>query len=146
MQLFEDLGTFRSDFKKVARQIAIKHWDWEPDVDCCPQPSTEYVLELYNDLTKETRYIHGEPDKKVRRHLQQNITLNKTRKQGNFDNFSSAALRELCAAGYYTGKSSLAASFPEVFSKHLPSGALAFASTAVSHELFLFYFSCTVND
>jgi hypothetical protein len=38
---------------------------------------------------------------------------------------------------YYNGKSSLAASFPDTFSKHLPAAALAFAVTAVSF-LFLY--------
>jgi hypothetical protein len=33
---------------------------------------------------------------------------------------------------YYIGKSSLAASFPDTFSQHLPSAALAFTAMAVS--------------
>ncbi|KAI6042897.1 hypothetical protein EDC04DRAFT_2600555 [Pisolithus marmoratus] len=45
---------------------------------------------------------------------------------------SSAALQDLCGTGYYIGKSLLAASFPNVFSKNLPTGALAFATTVLT--------------
>ncbi|KAI5982848.1 hypothetical protein EDD15DRAFT_2202516 [Pisolithus albus] len=44
----------------------------------------------------------------------------------------SVALRDLCVTGYYIGKSSLAASFSDIFSKHFPTGALAFAATALT--------------
>ncbi|KAI5989729.1 hypothetical protein EDD15DRAFT_2370455 [Pisolithus albus] len=113
--LFEDLGTFRSDFKKIARQVVARHWDWEPDNFDGPQELADHVLELYNYLTEETKYIHGDHDE-----------------EGKFNNFSSAALRDLCVTGYYIGKSSLVASFSDIFSKHFPTGALAFAATALT--------------
>ncbi|KAI5990742.1 hypothetical protein EDD15DRAFT_2369460 [Pisolithus albus] len=116
--LFEDLGTYRSDFKKIARQVIVKHWDWEPSDFDDPQQLADHILELYNDLMEGTKYIHGDCDE-----------------EGKFDNFSSAALRDLCVTGYYIGKSSLAASFPDIFGKDLPPGALAFATTALTGAL-----------
>ncbi|KAI5993384.1 hypothetical protein EDC04DRAFT_2613388 [Pisolithus marmoratus] len=70
---------------------------------------------ICNNLMEGTKYIHGDCDE-----------------EGKFDNFSSTALQDLCVMGYYIGKSSLAASCPNVFSKNLPTGALAFATTAVA--------------
>ncbi|KIK18408.1 hypothetical protein PISMIDRAFT_14390 [Pisolithus microcarpus 441] len=110
-----NLGTYRSDFKKIARQVIVKHWDWEPSDFDDPQQLADHILGLYNDLTEGTKYIHGDCDE-----------------EGKFDNFSSMALRDLCMMGYYIGKSSLAALFPNIFGKDLPAGALAFAMTAVS--------------
>ncbi|KAI5989833.1 hypothetical protein EDC04DRAFT_2614280 [Pisolithus marmoratus] len=113
--LFEDLGTFFLDFKKVAQQVVAKHWDWEPDDFDDPQELVDHVLELYNYLMEGTKYIHGNCDE-----------------EGKFNNFSSAALWDLCVTGYYIGKSSLAASFSDIFSKCFPTGALAFAVTALT--------------
>ncbi|KIK15953.1 hypothetical protein PISMIDRAFT_34874, partial [Pisolithus microcarpus 441] len=110
--LFEDLGTYRSDFKKIAQQVIIKHWDWEPSNFDDPQQLADHILGLYNDLMEGTKYIHSDCDE-----------------EGKFDNFSNTALRDLCMMGYYIGKSSLAASFPNIFGKDLPAGALAFATT-----------------
>ncbi|KAI6023276.1 hypothetical protein EDC04DRAFT_2900597 [Pisolithus marmoratus] len=91
------------------------HWDLEPSNFDNPQQLAHHVLELYNDLMEGTKYIHGNCDE-----------------EGKFDNFLSMVLRDLCMMGYYIGKSSLAASFPDVFSKNLPTGALAFATTALT--------------
>ncbi|KAI6117931.1 hypothetical protein F5141DRAFT_1211746 [Pisolithus sp. B1] len=113
--LFKDLGTFCSDFKKIAQQVVARHWDWEPDNFNGPQELGDHVLELYNHLTEEMKYIHGDCDE-----------------EGKFDNFSSAALWDLCVTGYYIGKSLLAASFSNTFSKHFPTGALAFAATVLT--------------
>ncbi|KAN0073705.1 hypothetical protein V8E55_011959 [Tylopilus felleus] len=75
----------------------------------------DLVLELYNSITEETKYIHGDTDT-----------------EGKFNNFSSVALRDLCVSGYYIGKSSLAVTFPATFSTRLPAGALAFAATTLT--------------
>ena len=56
---------FPSDSKKVARQVVTKHWDWEPhDLDDSQQ-LLEHVLELYNSITEETKYIHSDADTEV---------------------------------------------------------------------------------
>ncbi|KAI6000256.1 hypothetical protein EDC04DRAFT_2612077 [Pisolithus marmoratus] len=52
--------------------------------------------------------------------------------EGKFNNFSSAALQDLHVTGYYIGKSSLVASFSDIFSKCFPTGALAFSVTALT--------------
>ena len=65
IQLFEDVGTFRSDFKKIARHVAAKHWDWEPaDIDD-PQELSDHAQNLYSELTEGIKYIHGECDTEV---------------------------------------------------------------------------------
>ncbi|KAI9571217.1 hypothetical protein HD554DRAFT_2169058 [Boletus coccyginus] len=72
-------------------------------------------LKLYNEIIGETKYIYSDTDTK-----------------GKFNNFSSAALRDLCVMGYYVSKSFLAALFPDIFSKYLPAGTLAFATMALT--------------
>ncbi|KAI6045929.1 hypothetical protein EDC04DRAFT_2888514 [Pisolithus marmoratus] len=104
-----------SFLRKHQHHMGDLHWDWEPSDFDNPQQLADHVLELYNDLMEGTKYIHGDCDE-----------------EGKFDNFSSMALRDLCMTGYYIGKSSLAASFPNVFSKNLPTGALAFATTVLT--------------
>lgn len=59
------MGTFRSDFKKIARQITVKHWDWEPTDIEDPQELLDHVLGLYNELTEGIKYVHGECDIEV---------------------------------------------------------------------------------
>ncbi|KIM55471.1 hypothetical protein SCLCIDRAFT_134658 [Scleroderma citrinum Foug A] len=120
--VFEDLGTFHSDFRKIAQPIVAKHWDWEPVNQDYPQELLDHVLSLYNELTEGTKYVHSKCDN-----------------EGNFDNFSSSALQELCVVRYYTGKSCLTSTFPDIFSKCLPASALAFAATAVSFYLFIYF-------
>ncbi|KIK19778.1 hypothetical protein PISMIDRAFT_13429 [Pisolithus microcarpus 441] len=73
--LFKDPGTYCSDFKKIAQQVIVKHWDWEPSDFNDPQQLADHILGLYNDLTEGTKYIHGDCDE-----------------EGKFNNFSSTAL------------------------------------------------------
>ncbi|KIK20660.1 hypothetical protein PISMIDRAFT_105392 [Pisolithus microcarpus 441] len=119
--LFKDLGTYHSDFKKIAQQVIVKHWDWEPSNFDDPQQLADHILELYNDLMEGMKYIHGDCNEEVH-HLYSWQNL-----------ISQGLFREnLCITGFYIGKSSLAASFLDIFGKDLPAGALAFTMTVVS--------------
>ena len=65
IQLFKDVGTFCSDFKKIMQHVAAKYWDWEPANINDPQELSDHVQNLYTELTEGIKYIHGECDAEV---------------------------------------------------------------------------------
>ncbi|KIK74933.1 hypothetical protein PAXRUDRAFT_174293, partial [Paxillus rubicundulus Ve08.2h10] len=101
--LFEDLGTFHSDFKKIAQNVVKQHWDWELDEVKHPEDLVTHVLTTHQELMADTKYIHGDE-----------------LEDGAYDNFSSKPLQDLCVTGIYAGKSSLATSFPDIFCEQFP--------------------------
>ncbi|KAI6137139.1 hypothetical protein F5141DRAFT_1060028 [Pisolithus sp. B1] len=110
-----DKSFLRKHQYHMSNLVVARHWDWEPDNFDGPQELAGHVLELYNHLMEEMKYIHSDHDE-----------------EGKFNNFSSVVLQDLCVTGYYIGKSLLVASFSNTFSKHFPMGALAFAVTVLT--------------
>ena len=54
---FDDLGTWHSDFKKIAQQVLTKYWNFNGE----DETEEVQVTVLYNDLMQTVAYIHGDP-------------------------------------------------------------------------------------
>ncbi|KAH7905388.1 hypothetical protein BJ138DRAFT_1118516 [Hygrophoropsis aurantiaca] len=116
--LFDDLGTFRSEVKKDARRVVKAKCPIFPDDDEDPPDYDDYVRQSAANLLDGGLYLQGGKDE-----------------NGRTDNFASVYLRDLVETAFYQGKLSLAAHFPEKFSKEVPKGAIIVAGTALKGAL-----------
>jgi len=55
-QLFDNLGTWPLDFKKIAWQVLMKYWNFDAE----DETEVVQVTALYNELMKNVAYIHGD--------------------------------------------------------------------------------------
>ncbi|KAH7920594.1 hypothetical protein BV22DRAFT_1050243, partial [Leucogyrophana mollusca] len=116
--LYEDIGTFRSEIKKVARATVKAKCRLFPAGVTDREACATGVREAVQDLLDEGSYLHGGVDE-----------------QGRSDNFASDILREVTINAFYEGKSALAMLFPKMFRKEAPRGAVALSGTILKNAI-----------